>query len=50
MPEAGHARRSEVAVPALRKARLSAGSDRVVWLVLPARPVKGSTPHLCVLR
>lgn len=50
MPEAGYARRCEVAVPALRKARLSAGSNRVVWLVLPARPVKGSTPHLCELR
>ena len=24
--------------------------DRVVWLVLPARPAKGSAPHLCELR
>ncbi|EUA15144.1 phage integrase, N-terminal SAM-like domain protein [Mycobacterium kansasii 732] len=50
MPEAGCARRREVAVPALRKARLSAGCDRLVWLVLPARPVKGPAPHLCELR
>lgn len=50
MPEAGCARRREVAVPALRKARLSAGCDRVVWPVLPAGPGKGPASHLCQLR
>ncbi|MEZ0349742.1 hypothetical protein ACAG21_02900 [Mycobacterium sp. pR1184] len=50
MSEAGHARRREIDMPALRKARLSARVDGVVRPVLAAPPTKVSAPHLCVLR
>lgn len=48
--EAGQARGREIDLPALRKTRLSARVDWVVWLVLTTRSAEGSAPGLRVLR